>query len=223
MSRPASFSRRLPERRLQDPRRCDAWLERRSFRHPLVERRFDATFRRQETRTARSRSAASIPIPRGGICFTAQFRRVIDSGLGGMANNFDTISLHTLPNPRTPEELWPDLSKDEEAKLARASRADRARKSRLCAARRRRMRPARPRRQIGRRAVRRNGAASLVVAEAVRLLHDGPAYHDIKLGLGNPGQAFAAAERKLHGAGHGGTELRRADRNRIAKIERRSR
>jgi hypothetical protein len=48
----------------------------------------------------------------------ARFRRVIDSGLGGMANNFDTISLHTLPNPRTPEELWPDLSREEEAKLA---------------------------------------------------------------------------------------------------------
>jgi hypothetical protein len=29
-------------------------------------------------------------------------------------------------------------------------------------------------------------AATLVVAEAVRLLHDGPAYLDIKLGLGNP-------------------------------------
>ena len=29
-------------------------------------------------------------------------------------------------------------------------------------------------------------AASLVIAEAVRLLHHGPAYLDIKLGLGNP-------------------------------------
>jgi hypothetical protein len=31
-------------------------------------------------------------------------------------------------------------------------------------------------------------AASLVIAEAVRLLHDGPAYFDFKLGLGNPGK-----------------------------------
>jgi len=29
-------------------------------------------------------------------------------------------------------------------------------------------------------------AASLVIAEAVRLLHHGPAYLDIKVGLGNP-------------------------------------
>jgi hypothetical protein len=34
-------------------------------------------------------------------------------------------------------------------------------------------------------------AASLVVAEAVRLLHDGPAYLDLKLGLGNPSLRFA--------------------------------
>jgi hypothetical protein len=31
-------------------------------------------------------------------------------------------------------------------------------------------------------------AASFVVAEAVRLLHEGPAYYDIKLGLGDPGR-----------------------------------
>ena len=34
-------------------------------------------------------------------------------------------------------------------------------------------------------------AASLVVAEIIRLLHDGPAYLDIKLGLGDPDKRFA--------------------------------
>jgi hypothetical protein len=34
-------------------------------------------------------------------------------------------------------------------------------------------------------------AASLVIAEAVRLLHDGPAYTDIKLSMGVPNKCIA--------------------------------
>jgi hypothetical protein len=34
-----------------------------------------------------------------------------------MADNFDVISLHSLPNPRPPKELWPEMSKKEVAKL----------------------------------------------------------------------------------------------------------
>src|SRR6266568_7989360 len=47
---------------------------------------------------------------------TANFLRVMESGLGGTKDNFDTISFHTLPNPRSPAELWPDLSQDEQAR-----------------------------------------------------------------------------------------------------------
>ena len=32
------------------------------------------------------------------------------------ASNFDTVSFHALPNPRLPDELWPDLSEEEEKK-----------------------------------------------------------------------------------------------------------
>jgi len=39
--------------------------------------------------------------------------RVVESGLGGTSDHFDTISLHTLPNPRPPKNLWPDLSPEE--------------------------------------------------------------------------------------------------------------
>jgi hypothetical protein len=96
-----------------------------------------------------------------------------------------------LPNPRSPEELWPDLSQEEEAKLA-AYHERIARKNPSyvqlggddCG-----------RRDLAGKSVSvpfvGTSAASLVVAEAVRLLHDGPAYLDVKLGVGNPGKRFA--------------------------------
>lgn len=107
----------------------------------------------------------------------------MDSGLGGTKHNFETISFHTLPNPRSVEELWPDLSPEEQDTQRReleriaqenlayeelgedvCGRADLAGKS---------------------VAVPFVGviSATLVLAEAIRLLHDGPAYSDIKLSL----------------------------------------
>ena len=157
----------------------------------LVERRFDATFRVKTRSRALALMRLRLAIRRDGIFLNAQFRRVIDSGLGGMANNFDTISFHTLPNPRTPEELWPDLSKEEEAKLA----AYQERMARENPGYRQLGGDDCGRRDLAGKSVAvpfvGTSAASLVVAEAVRLLHDGPAYLDIKLGLGNPGKRFA--------------------------------
>jgi hypothetical protein len=132
-----------------------------------------------------------------------------------MANNFDTISLHTLPNPRTPDELWPDLSKEEEDKLT-AERERIARENlgyvQLGGD------------QCGRRdlagksvAVPFVGASALVVAEAVRLLHDGPAYFDIKLRLGNPGQRFVRRNGSYMAQDTAGLNFVRADQHRIAK------
>jgi hypothetical protein len=168
-------------------RGCDAWLGRRGFKTRLVERRFDATFHLQDKEPALALCGFDSNPARRDLP-QAQFRRVIDSGLGGMANNFDTISFHTLPNPRTPDELWPDLSKDEEAKLAayqeqiaRENPGYRNLGGDDCG-----------RRDLAGKSVAvpfvGTSAASLVVAETVRLLHDGPAYLDIKLGLGNPGK-----------------------------------
>jgi hypothetical protein len=171
-------------------RACDVWLGRRGFGTRLVERRFDGTFRLQDKEPALALCGFDSNPARRDLP-AAQFRRVIECGLGGMAENFDTISFHTLPNPRTADELWPDLSKEEEAKLA---------------AYHERMARENPgyvqlggddcgRRDLAGKSVAvpfvGTSAASLVVAEAVRLLHGGPAYHDIKLGLGNPGKRFA--------------------------------
>lgn len=97
---------------------CDTWLRRHGFHQTrLIERRFDATFRRQDEESALALCGFdSNPARRDML--NAGFARTIESGLGGTANNFDTISFHTLPNPRKVEELWPDLSKEEADRIA---------------------------------------------------------------------------------------------------------
>jgi hypothetical protein len=165
-------------------RACDAWLDHRGFQSRLVERRFDATFRVQDKEPVLALCGFDSNPARRHLP-SAQFRRVIETGLGGMADNFDTISFHTLPNPRPAEVLWPDMTDEEKAKLA-------AHEERMA-----RDNPGYARlggEECGRRDLAGEAvavpfvgttAASLVVAEAVRLLHDGPAYFDIRLSLGN--------------------------------------
>jgi hypothetical protein len=161
------------------------WLERRGFQTRLVERRFDDTFRRHEEEPGLALCGFDSNPSRRDLT-TAQFLRVVESGLGGTVTNFDTISMHTLPNPRTPAELWPDLSKQEEER--RAAHHERAALEnpgyvRLgkddCG-----------RFELASRSVAVPfvgvAAGSLVVAEALRLLHGGPAFTDIKLTLGTP-------------------------------------
>jgi len=195
---------------------CDAWLRRRKFRTRLVERRFDATFRVQDKEPALALCGFDSNPSRRDLPH-AQFRRVIDSGLGGMASNFDTISLHTLPNPRTPDELWPDLSEEEKAKLA----AYHERVARENPGYRRLGGDDCGRRDLAGKSVAvpfvGTSAASLVVAETVRLLHDGPAYLDIKLGLGDPGKRLTRRNGDYTALDAAGLTFVRADQRRIAK------
>lgn len=197
-------------------RACAAWLEGRGFRTRLVERRFDATFRLQDQEPRLALCGFDANPPRRDLVH-AQFRRVIDSGLGGTPNNFDTVSLHTLPNPRTPGELWPDLSLEEEAKLA----ADRERVARENPGYAQLAGDECGRRDLAGKSVAvpfvGTGAASLVVAEAVRLLHDGPAYHDIKLRIGNPGQRFVRRNGSCSAQDTAGLNFARVDRSWNAK------
>jgi len=83
---------------------CDAWLARRGFRTRLMERAFDGSFRRRRTEPAIDPALAlcgfdSNPVRRD--LETAGFARVVECGLGSTVSNFDTLSLHTLPNPRS--------------------------------------------------------------------------------------------------------------------------
>jgi hypothetical protein len=164
---------------------CSDWLEARNFRTRLVERRFDSAFRCRDDEPRLAFCGFDLNGPRRDLA-RARFNRVIESGLGGTADNFDTISLHTLPNPRKAEEIWRDPAPEEEEKrikhqhlLARENpayshlgrddcgRIDLAGKSVAVPF-------------VG------AAAASFVVAEAIKLLHGGPGYANIKIVLADP-------------------------------------
>ena len=164
-------------------RTCAAWLERRGFQTRLLERRFDQHFRcqRDEPRLALCGFDSN---PSRRDLAAVDFARVIESGLGGTSNNFDTMSLHALPNPRCVRELWPDVSEEEEKRRevhqeSVAQENEAYARSGLDACGRFEF--------AGKSiAVPFVGAVAgcLVVAETLRLFHDGPAYTDIKLRLG---------------------------------------
>jgi hypothetical protein len=163
---------------------CDAWLSAHGFdRNRLVERRFDKTFEVQDGEPRLAFCGFDNNAARRDLVGD-KFDRVIESGLGGTANNFDTISLHTLPNPRSVKELWPDITREEQAKIDAAEEkvaaenpAYRKLEKDICG-----------RRDLAGKSVPFVGvtAASFVVAEAIKLFHNGPAFHGIKLSLGAP-------------------------------------
>ncbi len=174
---------------------CGRWLENLDFSKRLVERRFDATFRRQTIGPEDSEPGLALcgfdSNPARRDLATAQFLRVVESGLGGTAKNFDTISLHALPNTRKPEELWPDLSladqkrtKQEQEKIARNNPGYAKLGKDECGRIELAGKPV---------AVPFVGVAAscLVVAEVLRLAHGGPAFTDVRLSLGIPARRWA--------------------------------
>jgi hypothetical protein len=169
---------------------CSDWLEKLGFRTKIVERQFDSRFR------------CRIDEPRLALCgfdsnsarrdlYTAEFIRVIEAGLGGTPDNFDAISLHTLPNPRKAQDLWPDLSAGEIAKRI----ASQERLARQNGAYARLAHDECGRYELAGKSVAvpfvGTAAASMVLAESLRLLHRGPACRDIKLTLSSPDSRIA--------------------------------
>jgi hypothetical protein len=178
-------------------RACATWLENRGFKTRLTERLFDENFRCRGDEPRLALCGFDSNAARRHLS-TADFLRVVESGLGGTAQNFDTIAVHTLPNPRPADELWPDVSEGERDKdhlhrtqtanenpaylalgLDDCGRYDLAGKSVAVPF-------------VG------AGAATLVVAEVLRLLHGGPRYTTSKLRLGtlagrtrDPGHRYA--------------------------------
>jgi hypothetical protein len=188
---------------------CSDWLEQLGFQTKLVERRFDSTFRcrADEPRLALCGFDSN---PARRDLATAQFLRVIESGLGGTANNFDAISTHTLPNLRAPCELWPDLAKEEEEKRIQYQEriaCENSAYSRLgqddCG-----------RYELAGKAIAvpfvGATAASLVIAEAIRLLHGGMACTDIKLRLGVPDKRIVQVMRNYTPDDCGGIKFSQA-------------
>ena len=177
---------------------CSAWLESRGFQSRIVERCFDAHFfcRSDEPQLALcgfDENSARRPLA------AANFSRVVESGLGGTADNFDTLSIHALPNPRSASELWPDTpSAEREAEsrrrelVAQRSRGYTALQYKECG-----------RVKLAGKSVAvpfvGTAAASFVLAETVRLFHNGPAYTDLKLRLSVPSD-LRVMSRGVYGA-----------------------
>jgi len=168
-------------------RACGTWLEKRGFRTRFIERPFDGYFRRRENEPVEPGLALcgfdSNPARR--YLATAKFIRVVECGLGGTPNNFDTISIHTFPNPRSAGELWPDPSPDEIARtrdhderMVRENPAYVPIDADECG-----------RYNLAGKAIAVPFvgaiAATLVVAETIRLFHGGQTYTDIKMSMAN--------------------------------------
>ncbi|HVB16640.1 MAG TPA: hypothetical protein VNF04_08920 [Stellaceae bacterium] len=164
---------------------CAEWLEARGFETRLVERRIDAEFRCRVDEPQLALCGFDKNESRRDIA-SARFGKLIESGLGDTSDNFDTISVHTLPNRRSLDDLWPVLTPEqietrrlERERFVRENPAysnlgdDECGKVELAG------------KSV---AVPFVGtvAATLVVAEALRLFHEGPAYTDLKLRLGTP-------------------------------------
>lgn len=173
---------------------CCRWLEARGFRTRLMERPFDSNFRCREDEARLALCGFDSNEVRREFA-KAEFLRVLESGLGGTADNFDTISFHTLPNPRSVEELWPVPSAEE--KRAQAQQLERmARDNSVYALL--------DDNDCGRAALAGKSvavpfvgaaAAAIVLAETLRLLHGGPAYTGIKVALTNLSARFAPTTR----------------------------
>ena len=171
---------------------CSTWLEKRGFQTRIVERRFDEHFFRQADEPQLALCGFDKNAARRSLA-TANITRVIESGLGGRADNFDALTIHTLPNPRAASELWPDISPEEQdaevgrlTQVAQHNPAYAALEGDECG-----------RFELAGQSVAvpfvGTTAASFVLAEAVRLFHDGPAYPDLKLRLATPGEVKATS------------------------------
>lgn len=161
---------------------CCRWLEERGFNTRLIERHFDSSFRCRDNEPGLALCGFDSNQVRRDLA-TAGFFKVMESGLGGTAANFDTISFHTLPNPRRAEDLWPVPTPEESVqralqleRMARENPGYSSLGDDDCG------RAALAGKSV---AVPFVGAAAsaIVLSETIRILHGGPAYSDIKLVL----------------------------------------
>ena len=82
------------------------WLEHRGASTRLMERRIDASYRVASEEPAIALSGFDKNLPRHWLAH-AGFQRVFDAGLGGEAENFDSISYRMWPNSSPMVDLWP--------------------------------------------------------------------------------------------------------------------
>lgn len=82
------------------------WAEARGFKTRIIERRFDDTFSPQKSEPRVAFFGIDNPDGRRDMNVDA-FDFVVEAGLGATANDFDSMRLHSFPSQKTPKEIWP--------------------------------------------------------------------------------------------------------------------
>jgi hypothetical protein len=156
-----------------------AWLRRRGFQPRLIERKFDGTFRRQEEEPRLAFCGFDGSGPRECLD-DAGFTRVLECGLGDRFDNFDRMLIHTMPlAAKKASEVWSKSNATPSSTFAESL----AKKNRV-------YREHDQKHICGALEIAGKGVAvpfvgtlagSLLVSEALRMLHGGKAFESISL------------------------------------------
>ena len=160
----------------QKTRAMAAWAERRGFRASILERLFDADFRRRPEEPAIALCGLDNAAGRRALDQVG-FDMIVEAGLGRGHRDFRTLRLHTLPGARPTAEMWkvtPGGERVEDrpayTKLVADGVLDRCGMTLLAG------------KAVGAPFVGAV-AATLVLSEILRLLHGGPVHRLIDLDL----------------------------------------
>jgi hypothetical protein len=159
---------------IKKTRAMAGWAERRGFATTIMERLFDASFKRNENDPAIALCGLDNVLGRRALDQVG-FPLVVEAGLGRGHRDFRTIRLHTLPGSRAAAEIWKAPSAQQDLvgqaayrKLLRDGVLDRCGVTLLAG------------KAVGAPFVG-SVAACLVIGEVLRLLHGGPLYQLIDL------------------------------------------
>ena len=166
-----------------------AWAERRGFSTAIHERRFGSGFCRQDDEPAIAFCGLDNALGRRALD-EAGFQLVVEAGLGRGYQDFRTLRLHTLPATRSAAQIWPPVAEPARAaespaytKLVDAGVLDRCGMTLLAG------------KAVGAPFVGAV-AASLAVAEVLRLLHGGPLMQLVDLDLQCPEHRIVVPQRR---------------------------
>jgi len=162
-----------------------AWAERRGFSAAILERRFTRDFKRQPDEPAIALCGLDNAAGRRALDQVG-FDLVVEAGLGRGHRDFRTMRLHTLPGRRSAAEIWKSAGQAENVgdrpaytKLLQEGVLDRCGMTLLAG------------KAVGAPFVGA-AAATLALAEVLRLLHDGRVHQLIDLDLLSPDQRLAS-------------------------------
>jgi hypothetical protein len=163
---------------------CRRWLEARGFRPAVFERAFDEQIKCANNEPALALCGFDGKGPRH-LLDDAGFRRVVECGLGGRFDNFDTILMHTLPRDAVPSaDFWNPVNRQQTDPIVRSLLDENPNYTPAgdsCGV----IQLERASRSV---AVPFVGAiaGSLVVAEVLRMAHDGESFAKVDMRLASP-------------------------------------